>query len=89
MDVYPRVGVERQNKKVDIRPYVKQVEISTDALEIRIRLTPNGSARVEEVLQAIRPAYSSTLDDYSVCRTGLFIEKHGELRTPFEVIQYA
>jgi radical SAM family uncharacterized protein/radical SAM-linked protein len=81
--------VERQNKKVDIRPYVKEVRLSEAELDIRIHLTPRGSARVEEVLQAIQPAYSTALDRASVCRTGLFIEKHGELRTPFEVIPYA
>jgi radical SAM family uncharacterized protein/radical SAM-linked protein len=81
--------VERQQKKVDIRPYVKEVRLSEAELDIRIHLTPRGSARVEEVLQAIQPAYSTALDRASVCRTGLFIEKHGELRTPFEVIPYA
>ena len=80
---------ERQNKRIDIRPYVKEVKINKESLNIQIRLTPRGSARVEEVLQAIQPAYSTALDQVSICRTGLFIERYGELRTPFEVIPYA
>lgn len=78
--------VERHNKVIDIRPFVKLIGPIQDGLELHIRLNAEGTARVEEVLRAIQPAYLPVLEDVDVIRTGLYIEKHGALRTPFEVL---
>jgi len=81
--------VERNQKTVDIRPYIRQIELNQKDIEIKILLTPNGTARLEEVLKAIQPSYLPFFEHYHVHRSGLFIEKHGVLRTPFEDISYA
>jgi radical SAM-linked protein len=39
-----------QPRRVNLRPYLEQIEVYPDALEIVIRVTPTGSARPEEVL---------------------------------------
>ncbi|MBN1779647.1 TIGR03960 family B12-binding radical SAM protein [bacterium] len=78
--------VERQKKMVDIRPFVRSMSCNGNEMELRIRLSNSGTARVEEVLQAIHPVYLPPLGCYTVCRTGLYIEKHGKLQSPIEVI---
>jgi radical SAM-linked protein len=39
-----------QPKKINARPYLDEIRLLSDALEIRLRVTPNGSVRPEEVL---------------------------------------
>jgi radical SAM-linked protein len=39
-----------QPRRVNLRPYLEQIEVYPNALEIVIRVTPTGSARPEEVL---------------------------------------
>ncbi len=40
-------------RTVDVRPYVLDLRVLPDALEIDLRVTPGGSARPEEVLEAL------------------------------------
>ncbi|MBN2103384.1 TIGR03960 family B12-binding radical SAM protein [bacterium] len=78
--------IERNHKTVDIRTFIRQIELNRGEFNIKIRFTPEGTARVEEVLEAIQPPYISPIERYHVHRTGLFVERHGVLQTPFEVI---
>jgi radical SAM-linked protein len=40
-------------KRIDIRPYVEQLELRDAGLTMTLQITPNGAARAEEVLQAL------------------------------------
>jgi len=78
--------IQRNQKTVDIRAFVRQIELDHQNFKMKIRFTPHGTARIEEVLQAIQPPYLTSIENYHVHREGLFIEKHGVLKTPFEVV---
>jgi len=42
-----------QAKRIDIRPYVLQLQLSNNGLLMTLKVTPTGAARAEEVLQAL------------------------------------
>jgi radical SAM-linked protein len=48
--------VEREEGKgpVDLRPYIEELILADDVLRMRLRVTPLGSARPREVLEALR-----------------------------------
>ena len=39
-----------QRRRVDLRPYMNDLRLSSDSLEIDLRVSPTGSARADEVL---------------------------------------
>lgn len=50
------VWVERthpQPRRVEIRPYLLRIQLSADAVEFDLQVTPTGSARAEEVLRLL------------------------------------
>lgn len=50
--VVPR-RTEEGSRPVDIRPYLMAIEVEERAILLRLRVTDEGTARVEEVLQAL------------------------------------
>jgi radical SAM-linked protein len=69
-------------RRYDLRPYLDQIRLEPDALEMGLLVTPTGGARAEEVLQLLG------LDDLLSCgavleRTGL--ELQDELSIPDSV----
>jgi len=52
----PECWIERRRpelRKVDIRPYILDLRVAVDALEIDLRVTPTGSARADEVVEQL------------------------------------
>ena len=74
-----------QEKEIDIRIYVTEMFLKNGGLQLSLRLSPQGTARVEEVIQALFPHYVEVPSHLCVERTGLFIEKQGKCITPLEV----
>ena len=79
-----RKGVK---KRVDIRHYVAKLELKADFVELLLRLTPGGTARVTEVIEAITPAVVMPSAPLNVVRIGLYIEKNGRHLSPIEAIE--
>lgn len=75
-------GVE---KEVDIRPFVSHIEFADNSLFMGLKLSNEGSARVEEVVQALYPIYQDPPKIILAERTGLFIESQGRRLTPMDV----
>lgn len=73
-----------QEKEVDIRPFVSQLSISDGVVGMELRLLPEGTARVDEVIGALQSPMRETMRIVSVERTGLYIEDKGRRRTPLE-----
>jgi len=72
-------------KKVDIRPYVQQIDLKNGDLTLLLKITQSGSARVEEVVHALFPKYESLPLWVDARRTGLYIEERGRRFTPMTV----
>ncbi len=79
-------------KQIDVKEYVQEIccnfypyglELSFDT-----KITPSGSIKPGEVLQALDHHYDLNLplDDALICRTGLFIEKGTKRMSPFDLI---
>src|SRR5262245_42972736 len=52
----PGLWIERarpHSRRLDVRPYVRELCLREDALEIDLWVTPNGAARPEEILQLL------------------------------------
>ncbi len=73
-------------KRIDIRPYVSGISFAPEYLQVDLRLTPDGTARLEEVIQACLPPDASWTCPPGVRRVGLYIEKHGKRITPLEIL---
>ena len=73
-------------KKIDIRPYVVDIELNSEGIKFLLRLDQNGTAKVEEVMQALLPTQEKLPEPFKVERTGLYIEKQGVKLTPLDVI---
>ena len=74
-----------QEKEVDIRPFVEELSMEDGSIVIVLRFTPQGTARVEEVIYGFLPHYEETPIKMRVERTGLYIERQGLRMTPLEV----
>jgi radical SAM-linked protein len=74
-------GVERE---VDIRLFVDRIECKRDSVEMLLRLTPRGTVRVQEVVDAIAPHYEDSVSGIRVVRTGLYIEERGDHMSPMD-----
>ena len=79
-----RKGIE---KEVDIRMYVEDISVTNGEMELVLRFGPQGTARVEEVVDAVLPDYENPLEQVRIERTGLYIETQGVRRTPLEIIR--
>jgi radical SAM-linked protein len=52
----PHCWVERtrpQPRRIDLRPYLQDLRLTDDGLEMDLRVTPNGTARPDEVLRLL------------------------------------
>ena len=74
-----------KEKEIDIRLYVVQCSLNNEGINLLLRLTQKGTARVEEVLQAILSPYNNALKAKNVERTGLYIEKQNKRLTPMQI----
>ncbi len=74
--------VQRKDKEVDVRSFVKTIEIKGGFIRIVCALTPKGTVRIEEILNFLSPGNTS---QFGVERKGLLIEEQGVLKTPLEV----
>ena len=79
--------ITRREKPVDIRLHVVSATLSETRLELWIKIGPNGTARPEEVLDAIQPIHENKPDSPKIERTGLYIEQFGERLTPIELVR--
>ena len=73
-----------REKEVDIRSYVEKMSLKDGGIDLLMRFDSRGTARVEEVIQAILPPYEDSTGVIRVERTGLFVEKQGQRLTPLE-----
>jgi radical SAM-linked protein len=74
-----------KEKEVDIRLYVVECSLNNEGVDLFLRLTQKGTARVEEVLQAILSPYDNNFKVKNVERTGLYIEKQNKRLTPMQI----
>jgi len=74
-----------QEKELDIRPFVEEVTMEDEGLHMSLRLTPQGTVKVEEVIRSILPHYEEVPSLIRVERTGLYIERRGIRLTPMEI----
>lgn len=72
-------------KEVDIRSFVQDMSCSDHGLEVKLHLTSSGTAKIEEIIQALIPAYESFPKNISIKRTGLYIEKQGVQLNPLNI----
>src|SRR5262249_36681524 len=52
----PEIWIERSRprpRRFDLRPYLSDIRLSAEALQLDLRVTPNGAARPEEVLELL------------------------------------
>ena len=76
----------RKDKERDIRIFVEDIKIKDKTIYLVLKVGPSGTARVDEVLEAIRPHYEEPPQSLHVERTGLYIVRKNVTLTPLEVI---
>ena len=82
-----RIKRKRKNnvKEVDIRSFVQDMDCSEKGLTVKLHLTSEGTAKIEEIFEVLIPAYESFPKNISVKRTGLYIEKQGVQLNPLDI----
>ena len=76
--------IKRRDKQVDIRMFVVGIQIIQNGFDLTVKLNPNGTARVDEVFQAILGPADELPDIMHVHRVGQFIEERGRLNSPLD-----
>lgn len=83
--------VTRQRKhrvlQVDIRPYIMDLSLNGEAMNLVLAQTQAGSARPSEVLGVLIPEAQSEDLIIHIERSGQFVEENGQQMTPLELIQ--
>ncbi|MFH1942065.1 MAG: TIGR03960 family B12-binding radical SAM protein [bacterium] len=74
-----------EEKEVDIRVFIVDVLLNDNRVELWLRLSPQGTARVEEVVRAIFPYPDEPPPSLRIERTGLYIERRGQRLNPLQV----
>lgn len=74
-----------REKEVDVRQYVVEISLKDGGMDLLMRIGPEGTAKVEEVVQVVVPHYEESTKVISVERTGLYIEKQRLRTTPLEI----
>ena len=73
-----------REKEVDIRPYVSGMSVEDGSMLLDVRMGQEGTARVDEVADAVFSSAGEKPRTVWVERTGLFIEDKGRRLTPLE-----
>ncbi len=76
---------KKEEKKVDIRSYVDAISIN-DGIDLVLRIGPEGTAKVDEVFNAISPSEIQYQPSIQIERTAQYIENDGQRLTPMEII---
>ncbi|KPL19951.1 MAG: hypothetical protein AMJ92_00355 [candidate division Zixibacteria bacterium SM23_81] len=80
----------KESKKVDIREHILEVKLEgskeREILSMRLRVGQSGHARPREILAAILSHSDEELLRIPIQRTGLFIERNGQLISPLDVV---
>lgn len=74
-----------KEKEVDVRQYVMEMSLKDGGIDLLMRIGPEGTAKVEEVIQVVVPHYEESPRVVSVERTGLYIEKQRQRTSPLEI----
>jgi radical SAM-linked protein len=86
----PTIMIERQlkegNKSVDIRPFIKKLELSDHRLVITLIAIEGRMAKVTEVLESLLGKQGIDHRNFYTQRTGQFIVTGDKVQEPFEVI---
>ena len=72
--------------EVDIRAFVAELKLETDALRLTLIQNDRGSARVSEILDAVLPAHAAPPEVWHVQRVGQWIESAGRRVTPLDLV---
>jgi radical SAM-linked protein len=75
-----------KTRELDIRPHVRLMRLTDRIIDLELSLGQQGTARVEEVVQAILPAYEECPDVLRAERIGLYIDEGGRRFTPLQFI---
>lgn len=78
--------IVRNDKERDIRLFVEDIRVTGNKIRLQLKVGPSGTARVDEILEAIRPHYEEPPRSLQVVRTGLYIVRKSNKLTPLEVI---
>jgi radical SAM-linked protein len=76
---------KKDEKRVNIRSFVDNITLN-DGVEIVLRIGPEGTAKVEEVIGAIYPKEEPMQSVFQVERTGQFVIQDQKQWTPMEII---
>ena len=72
---------------IDIRPYVASLTKNKKELELDLKISPNGTAKAEEVMRALVPNGESVPGTIYYERSGLYVKEKGLKRTPMEILE--
>ena len=78
--------VKRGEKDVDIRLLIIDIRCENGGLDLSLRIGSGGSARPDEVLDALLPRYEDPPEGVRIERTHLFVEKQGLKMNPMEIV---
>ena len=71
---HPSDRTPAAGREVDIRPYLQEVILTGDALRLRFKVTPQGTARVQEVLQELGLLSDAGPCPYRIVRTRVVLD---------------
>ena len=70
---------------MDIRSYVEAISIN-DGIDLVLRIGPDGTAKVDEVFNAISSGKIQYQPSIQIERTAQYIENNGQRLTPMDII---
>jgi len=73
--IVERVRKTTKTKRVNIRPYIRCIRRSAGRIDLALRVTPTGTARVDELMAVLTSTQrAARLHGVSICRTSVRIE---------------
>ncbi len=85
-EIWVERQVKEETQKVDIRSYIVEMKIDQDLLKIRTRIIEGKTVRINEIFDSLQNPGEIDPSSLDIRRVGQFIEKDGEIFTPFNIL---
>ncbi len=82
-----RIMVHRKEitKELDLRDFIVKMSQNDRGVDLVMRFSPQGTPKLNEVIEAVFPNIGDSLTNKRIERTGLYLEKQGIWLTPLDI----
>lgn len=84
-EVWVESKVKDEIHKINIRPYVVEMRVDDNEFYIRTQAVEGKMARITDVLDSLKIQGENDQSSFVIQRIGQFVEKDGEVFTPFDM----